>query len=62
MSSVLKFIVSYIMTGFLVVPCGRVNVVLVTPPQKMVLFYSEFLIISDFSALSTGLGTKQVNQ
>lgn len=61
MSSELKPIVSiYILTGFLVVPCGRVNMVLVILCQNMVLFYSEFLIISDFSASSTALGTEQV--
>lgn len=61
MSSELKPIVStYILTWFLFVPCRRVNMVLVILSQNMVLFYSEFLIISDFSASSTAPGTDQV--
>lgn len=54
MSNVLKPIVSYILTRW------KVNIVLAIPSQNLLLFYSEFLIISDFSALSTGPETEEV--
>lgn len=57
-SSVLKSIVSYILTGFLVVPYGKINKVFITSSQNLVLFYYYFLIISDFSASSIGSGTE----
>lgn len=56
----LKSIVSCILTGFLVVPCGRSHIVLTTSFKNLVLFYYYFLIISDFSASSIGSETEKV--
>lgn len=55
-SNMLKSIVSYILIGFFTVPCGRVNMGLIIPSQNLVLFCSEFLIISDLLASSVESG------
>lgn len=60
LSNMLKSIVSYILIGFFTVPCGRVNMGLIIPSQNLVLFCSEFLIISDLLASSVESGKEWV--